>query len=412
MIENRVIDRSYRSVKRSIYICAFATLLISSFWGLYFMAPASIKGIFSACMWLSILSVPIVFIKHNDFSIKANWLLRFLLIMAVLQILRSAFNTAPDMYAFGNKWFTLFGNEYTALLMMPPIFTYLGSQVYSVRLLKKVTYYYMAIGAVLSVFLNFPLSFLAIFVGTLFPYVSKKYKILIGLVFLSAIINASYGENPSRMLFIVLGFTLASYLLVYVIKKLIIIKAFVIAVTIAPLLLFIPMLNTIQDNQDGFFKGAQTYILGETGNEDLANDTRTFLYVEMASDLTKTDSWILGKGAFSHYYSFFFDEDSLGGYGRISSEVPVLNYLLRGGIAFVAVYLGLILLAVYYAVWKGKNKFVRSIGIIAIGWYFNSFIGDLNGCRFYHLAFFLLVGCCLSKKWLNYNDVEVKEILK
>ena len=412
MIENRVIDRSYRSVKRSIYICAFATLLISSFWGLYFMAPASIKGIFSACMWLSILSVPIVFIKHNDFSIKANWLLRFLLIMAVLQILRSAFNTAPDMYAFGNKWFTLFGNEYTALLMMPPIFTYLGSQVYSVRLLKKVTYYYMAIGAVLSVCLNFPLSFLAIFVGTLFPYVSKKYKILIGLVFLSAIIKASYGENPSRMLFIVLGFTLASYLLVYVIKKLIIIKAFVIAVTIAPLLLFIPMLNTIQDNQDGFFKEAQTYILGETGDEDLANDTRTFLYVEMASDLTKTDSWILGKGAFSHYYSFFFDEDSLGGYGRISSEVPVLNYLLRGGIAFVAVYLGLILLAVYYAVWKSKNKFVRSIGIIAIGWYFNSFIGDLNGCRFYHLAFFLLVGCCLSKKWLNYNDVEVKEILK
>lgn len=412
MNENRVIAKSLNGVKRSIYICAFATLMISSFWGLYFMAPGPIKGFFSACMWLSILSVPFVFFQNNDFSIKSNWLLRLLLIMAAFQIFRSVINTAPDMYVFGNKWFTLFGNEYTALLMMPPIFTYLGSQVYSVRLLKKVTYYYMAIGAVLSVFLNFPLSFLAIFVGTLFPYVSKKYKILIGLVFLSAIIKAFYGENPTRMLFIVLGFTLASYLLVYVIKKLFIMKAFVIAVTIAPFLLFIPMLNTIQDNQDGFFKEAQTYILGETGNEDLANDTRTFLYVEMASDLTKTDSWILGKGAFSHYYSFFFDEDSLGRYGRLSSEVPVLNYLLRGGIAFVAVYLGLILLAVYYAVWKGKNKFVRSIGIIAVGWYFNSFIGDLNGCRFYHLAFFLLVGCCLSKKWLNYTDAEIKEILK
>lgn len=412
MKEIRVIDKTFTGIKRSIYICAFASLLISSFWGLFFMAPTSIKGFFSACMWLSILSVPIVFIRNNDFSIKTNWLLRLLLIMAVFQILRSVFNTSPAMYAFGNKWTTLFGNEYTALLMMPPIFTYLGSKVYSVRLLKKATFYYLAIGAVLSVFLHFPLSFLSIFVGVLFPYVNKKYKILICIVFFSAIVKAMYGENPTRMLLIVLGFSLASYFLVYVIKKLFIIKVFVVIVVISPLFLFLPILNIVQDNQKSIFNQAQIYISGKTGDEGLANDTRTFLYLEMAEDLTKTDSWILGKGAFSHYYSLFFDEGTSGGYGRISSEVLVLTFLLRGGATYLAVYLGLILMAVYLSVWKSQNKFVRSIGITAIGWYFNSFIGDITGCRFYHLAFFLLLGCCLSKRWLNYTDNEIKEIFK
>ena len=121
---------------------------------------------------------------------------------------------------------------------------------------------------------------------------------------------------------------------------------------------------------------------------------------------------LIGKGAFSHYYSFYFDQSNKGKYGRITSEVPFLNHLLRGGILYALAYYGLILLAIYKSTWQGNNKFVRSIGIIAAGWYLNSFVGDITGCKFYHIAFFLLIGCCLSRRWLNYTDIDIKRIMQ
>ena len=66
----------------------------------------------------------------------------------------------------------------------------------------------------------------------------------------------------------------------------------------------------------------------------------------------------------------------------------------------------------YKSTWQGNNKFVRSIGIIAAGWYLNSFVGDITGCKFYHIAFFLLIGCCLSRRWLNYTDIDIKRIMQ
>lgn len=408
---NKVIkDKPFIGVKRSIYVAASVTLLISSFWGLYFMAPSVIKGLFSLCMWVSVFSVPFVLVRDNDFSKTTNWLLCFLLIMAVFEIARSVFNTEAVMYAFGNKWFTLFGNEYTALLLLPPIYTFLGTKTYSVPLLKSATYYYIAVGILLSFLNKTPLSFLSIYAGVFFPYVKKKYKIFIGTVFFSAIVSAFFAENTARMFLVVLLFSFASYILVYIFDFRRLRHAFVLVVLITPLLIFVPMLSQ-SDNGTSIFQEMQEVVLDETDNSDMASDTRTFLYLEMASSLSKDNAWLIGKGAFSHYYSFYFDQSSRGKFGRISSEVPFLNYLLRGGIIYTIAYFCLIILAVYNAVWKAQNKFVQSIGIIAVGWYFNSFVGDITGCRFYHLAFFLLIGCCLSSKWLNYTDEEIKKIM-
>ena len=70
-------------------------------------------------------------------------------------------------------------------------------------------------------------------------------------------------------------------------------------------------------------------------------DTRTFLYQELAEDLTMTDSWIMGKGAFSHYYSHIFlisDSEGSDFHYRMTVEVGVLNFLLHGGLVYVILY--------------------------------------------------------------------------
>lgn len=392
--------------KYSITIIAYISLFISSLWGLYFMAPGSVKALFSLCMWIGFAIFPYELVKKNDLTRMSNCLLSALIIMATLQILRSAFSDNPDLDAIGNKWLTLFGNEYTALLMLPPLFTYFGTLSYGVNLLKKTTYVYLLVGLILSIFMKRPLAPLMIFVVVLYPYVNKKYRILILASAVEALIEAVLCGG--RMYLIIITFAVLSYLLVYKIKNIKIIKIIVVSVIIAPLLMFIPILNLANQGETTFQK-IQEYILQKSNNEDMASDTRTFLYVEMAEDLTATDSWIFGKGAFSRYYSYFFDQSSIGRFGRITSEVPFLNFLLRGGICYVVAYFGLLIYAIYLGIWKSKNKFVQSIAIIALGWYFNSFIGDITGCRFYHLAFFLLLGCCLSNKWLNFTDDEIQK---
>lgn len=394
-----------------ICIIAAATLIVSSFWGLFMMAPGIIKAFYSLCIWLCVFIFPYKLIESNHFIEFANYLLRILLIMTIVQILRSVFSSEEYMYVKGNKWTTLFGNEYTSLLFLPPLFTYLGSLKYSIHILKKTTYFYLFIGLILSIFGKFPIAILSTYALAFYPYANKKYKILIVIAFLEATIKSFIGTNPTRMYLIIIAFSLIAYFLVYILQNKKTIKIFAISVIICPVILFIPTLFSSK-NKTSTFQQMQELIIQKSGNNDMAVDTRTFLYMEMADDLSKTNSWLLGKGAFSTYYSPYFDQSNIYKYGRLSSEVPLLNYFLRGGILYVIIYFAIILYAAFLGIWKGNNQFVQFIGIIALGWYFNSFIGDITGCRFYHIAFFILIGCCLSKQWLHLSNNRTNRLLK
>jgi len=402
-----------QKISVSIYSATIVTILIASFWGLFFMAPPIVKGILSLGMWMSVLLlIPVSLYKKNDFTRHSNLIIKVLLILAIYEIIVTVLNDDKAMNAFGNKWLTLFGNEYTALLLMPPFFTYIGSSQFGVNTLKNATCLFLICGTFLSVAMKYPLAHLTTFVIVFYPYVGKKYKFLIVLVFVEAIIKATMGDNPTRMFFIIIPFSIFVILFVFILENEKIKKWFAITVMIAPILFFVPMLISKNGGENTFFQEANSYVMDNTGNDELASDTRSFLYLEIAEDLTQTDSWILGKGAFSHYYSLFFDQNAKGKFGRISSEVPVLTFLLRGGVIYVLFYLGLILYGAYCAIFKGKNKFVQSIGVMALCWYFNSFIGDITGCRFYHMAFFILLGCTLSTRWLNMSDKEIKQVFK
>lgn len=395
----------------SISLVTIATIAISFLWGLYFQAPSVVKAIFSVLMILSAVIFPYKLINKNDFDKTSNFLLKGLLILSVVAIVRSIFNDDPDMYSFGNKWMTLFGNEYCTLLLLPPLFTYLATNPLKIVFLKKINYYYMALGALCTILLKFPLAFLVIFLPVFFPYVKSNYRFLICIAFFQATTKAVWGDNPTRAIFLYLAFGIASYILVYVIKNHIITKIFCILTVLAPFVLFAPMLAS-NIHEPSFFENAQTYITGKTDDSQLGTDTRTFLYYEMALDLTKTNSWVFGKGAFAHYYSAWFDEGVNGRFGRIGSEVPFLNFLMHGGIVYAFFYFALIAYAVYKGLWKSNNRFVQSIAVVAAGWFFNSFVCDLTGARYYHMVFFMLLGCCLSSRFLSMTDNEVALIFR
>ena len=334
--------------------------------------------------------------------------MRLIFALGGVAILRSVFNENPDMYAFGSKWQTLFGNEYCSLLFFPPLFAYLATIPLNITYLNKINYRYMFWGALCILILKYPLAPLLLCAAVFYPYVKRDYRIFIGVAVLQTIIGATTGENTTRAYFLYLAFSLVAYILVYVIKRIFITRAFCVVCIILPFLLFLPMLSIQNIYEESFFEKTQTYVTGKTEDEEFATDTRTFLYLEMTYDLTKTKSWLWGKGAYAHYYSDWFDDGGVNGkYGRIASEVPFLNFLMHGGIVYTSLYFLLLAYAVYNGLWKSNNKFVQCIAVVATAWFFCSFVCDLTGARYYHMVFFMLLGCCFSKHFLSMSDEKV-----
>lgn len=377
-----------------------ATMILTCYWGTFYEAPTIIKLFFSLLIWCALLFFPYILIINNDFSRATNFFLKALLLMGIAQTIRSALSTDPLLHAYGNKWLTLFLNEYTMFLFIPPIFVYLGNRDEGLFFLKKFTFSFLLIGLVFIVLLKLPLAEMAVFVGLFYPYVDRKYRILIIITIVEAIL---LGFIAVRSCFIVLFFTFSAYFLVYKLKKKIAIKLFCLFFTIAPIFLVFSIL-TLGESKESILNVVLEKV--SPNSDEMAVDTRTFIYLEMAEDLTDNESWMLGKGAYTHYYSTLFSRNSSDDSDRMVSEVAFLNFLMHGGMIYVFFYFGLLLLGVYKGL-KSNNKFVQSIAIIIIGWYFNSFIGTIIGCRFSHLAFFLLVGVCLSPHWRNRTDEDI-----
>ncbi len=403
---------SYRNIRLSIVFVTIATMIVAFFWGHSFMAPRVVRMFFVCLMILSMAVFPYRFIRENDFDKFSNFLLRLILILGVIAIIRSVFNENYDMYAFGNKWATLFGNEMAALLFVPPLFTYLSTKPLSVFLLSKINYQYMFWGALCFLWHKYPLAHLVICLSVFFPYVKRQYKILIGFAVLQALLGASDKYDSVRIFYLLLLFGLTAYVLVYKIKKINIIRFFCITCLVLPFFLFIPILFKSNVYNQTFFEKIQTYIIDNTGKRDLAADTRSFLYREMALDLAKSESWVWGKGAYAHYYSEWFDEGRNGKHGRMGIEVVFLNFLMHGGIVYVFLYNLLLVYAIYKGLWKSNNKFIQCCAVVITGWFLCGFIGDLLGCRYYHMFFYILLGCCLSKRFLSMNDEQIVLLFK
>lgn len=395
-----------KNPKYSIICVAIATMLIGLWGELFAAAPTIIKTTYALLMYSSIVLLPFTYYNNNDFSKATNYLIKLLIIDSVLLVLMSVYNTDEDMYLHGNKWLTLFLNEYTIFALFPPIYIFLASEANNITILLKIIAIYIIFAALVAPIHTNNIAFLPIFLGVFIPYAKPKYAILILISIAFSILT---GLGRVRMLMIVNMFFFAALVFVYVIKNRILRIIFSLIVLAIPFIVFTPILS-LAKGEMSFFQTIMQYLADHNYIDD-TNDSRTFLYLEIAEDIGLNNTWIFGKGAYCHYYSHYFSfnpgEDPI----RLYVEVPFLYMLLRGGVVYILLYYSILLFSIFKGIFYGKNRFVNIASTLIVGWFFNSFIGDLNGCRFHHLGFFFLVGCCLSKKICAYTDVEIQMII-
>lgn len=395
------------NIKLSIFSVLVGTLLIG-IWGLFFSAPTIIKMAFSFSLYMSIIVFPYSYIFKNDYGIFANSVLLMLMAWGLFEIMVTVFNTDADMYMFGNKWITLFLSEYSAFIFLPPVFSYLCTNKDNLFTLLNAIIIYIVFSVFLSVINKQTAAFSSIFLMPFLPYIKKrKIQSVFILAILLSILRA---VESSRMLYIVNFYGILA--LIICTNRYLLCLRWVICIIfiLLPFLMFIPILG-IEKGDLTLFQNIQNFLRDHGFGGD-TTDTRTLLYLEMAEDLTANNSWLLGKGAFCHYFSSYFASSDGDNPLRMNSEVPFLNFLLKGGVVYVILYYTFFIYTIINGLSYGKNKLIYISSIILAGWYLNTFIGDVNGCRFYHICIFSLAGCCLSPTILKKTDLEIQLIFE
>ena len=369
---------------------------------------ASITRVIYAFMAWGILFIyPYRLFKYNDFGKLANFIIKALLLLSIYQVFVALFNNDPILNNLGNKYITLFTVPDCALSLLAPLFIYFAM---AGNLLKKLLssfrkFTYLQIP--LLPFINFFSS--APFYAIAFKkYTNKKTSFLIILSVFLSLLSAIQG---SRTGFVILTLCLVAYFINYTLSSRLLNKLFCITAIVLPFIIFVPMLyNT---NDETIFQYYSNNL--DVDDEELTADTRSFLYQEMAEDLTNTNSWVMGKGASSYYYSntfFLSTSDNADFCYRMAPEVSFLNYLLRGGIVYTTLFYTLFIIAILLAAFKGKSKFIRCIGALLASFYFIHFVSTFHSFGFPQFVMFVFMGCCLSKTWLGYSNKDINEMFK
>ena len=151
-------------------------------------------------------------------------------------------------------------------------------------------------------------------------------------------------------------------------------------------------------------------------------DSRTFLFTELFDDMN-TAEFLFGRGSLGTYYSPFFSKvlryfEHIGEYWfaldnptRITVEVGYLQMILKGGFLLLFLNFSIMLKAVYLAVFKSNNFFVKRLGLFILSLTILSLISFRPAFTPTFILLWMSIGTVLNKENRMLTNEEVKRKL-
>ncbi|MBS1751527.1 MAG: hypothetical protein JST63_16615 [Bacteroidetes bacterium] len=316
------------------------------------------------------------------------------------------------------EWKNLIG---TSLVMMLPLSIYVSTNP---NLVQKITSFWLKYALPLFVlifpFLQgeaigrylIPVSFILLFL----PCFTTKWKIFLLLIALF-VITSYLGARSNIIKF---GVTILIGLLYYLRKfisvKLINFLRFILLLLplIAVMLAVANVFNIFQigDYLSGDYSTTTT-VNGQSDDENLIVDTRTFLYLDVINSAQKYNYSWFGRTPARGNESTFFEFSVANDYTypsneRYSNEVSILNIFTWTGLVGVILYFFVFFHSSYLAIKKSKNNFMPLIGLyVAFRWCY-SWVEDFNRIDLSNLYLWITIGICYSKAFREKTDQEIK----
>ena len=394
----------YRYIKY-IYTLLFLSSISHAVWGLFFLYSQPVKIFSSSCLWMAlILIVKTTLLYKNKKRRIIDWLVISLLFITCMQFFRFF------IFENGENLITTMTNPYYGLCLCIPVLYYATNSFVALKFIYKYGLILAFISSVICMRSNYYVMYLMPIFIHYGIYLKIKSKIFIYLILLfsfifilkDAFVPDKLTGDSQRALLIPLLYTFAIFIAKKIKKIYRLIAVFIAIISITlPISLFC---YSIVTNESIFQQ------MNNIEDEKLSVDTRTFLYVELLTDLKKNDSYLQGLGITKGYYSPYFSQ-------RISdlrdvNEVHFLHYLMRGGGIWLILYMVVIIYSIFYAIKKSNNYLCLGGSIILSGYFFAGFICDINSFNFIHVILWFFISVCSSPKWNQLSNIEILKLIK
>lgn len=254
-----------------------------------------------------------------------------------------------------------------------------------------------------------PFSFFILF----FPILSFKWKVLISVIS-AYVIFADLGARSNVIKFSVPFI----FSFIYYFKKMFstkIFQYFRFILLFAPFVFFslaifgvFNIFNPQGENKKEIIDKKRDF-KGELIEDDLAADTRTFLYVEVLETAKIYNSWILGRSpARGNISESFGDGDMSKRNERNGNEVSILNYFVWLGLVGVIFIFLLFFQATNLAINYSNNIFSKIIGLfIAFRWSY-AWVEDINNFYIQYIYLWIFIGICFSENFRRMTDKQMR----
>lgn len=316
-------------------------------------------------------------------------------------------------------WVTNFGNVYMGLAWATPIVLILGLKIENWNVVFKAIHFMFQL-MIIVFFMTFffiddyikwawllrPVNFILLVAFYKYGLINKiKVYIIIGIYILIAI----WVQQRMDLLFLslTLGFLVMDKLITVKIKKLFlkyILFGFVVVFTL-------------------IFTVGYEHVSSIIASMIEFQDSRTFVYKELFEDLSSTNEEFFGRGALGTYYSQFFENTrkyflvmGTGWAGdvpdRITIEVGYLQMVLKGGFTLLILNIVIYIKAIYVAVFKSNNKFVKRLGYYILVISILSLVSFRPAFTPTFMFFWMAIGTVLSKKHRMMSDDEINKLIQ
>lgn len=396
-----------RNNSRSLITVFICTAIAEWFNRVFYFYPFALSTYISiAVIWLGIYYI-VRYIKKGDDKIAHKRWLALLLLYSFITIIRGCF-TAENYW----DWKFLIFQNIPALLV--PAAAFLGTDILAIQRLYKFilpAYFIIAFGSLLFIstsqfiYLAAPLYFLILFM----PYMTNRKRFMVLVVMgVSILSNPTARSNDIR---IILALLLAvSY---YMLPKT---QSRIFALSLVhKILFFLPVIfislaiwgNFNVLNMDSYL-GELKMKNTEGQQENLTDDTRTFLYKETLATLVNNNTLIFGEGGCGKYDTdFFVDLENDG--KRYGCEVGALNIWLFSGIVGLILYGIVFFLASGIAINKSNNRLCKMMGLYLIFRWNYFFIEEFSLFNTNFFFLWLSIGMCLSPTFRRLDDLQIKQ---
>ncbi len=357
---------------------------------------------------LFLLSKRYFFDKRNEENMLIVWIY---LLWNLVCIIRGIF--AAEIYW---DWKGLIGNA-MALLLPVVIFSSTNKMVVQSLLSFFIKYglpLFLIVALIIRMdafgFYLIPISFLVLF----FPALTKRQKILLLFISLTVMLvdlNARSNVIKFGVPFFVL--------LLYYFRKRISLKMMEgarLTLFILPLLFFVLGVTGtfnifhIQDYMKGEIHASGVGGDGQVVEQNVMEDTRTFLYEEVLESAVNNDYWLLGRtpARGNDSYTFGMREAELTGrYERLSNEIGLANVFTWTGIVGVILYSLIFFRSSFLAVNRSRNIYAKMLGIyVAFRWLY-SWIEDVNEFSLNYFMLMMMIGLCFSESFRSMSNKDV-----